>query len=113
LGIFISPSTSNEQVPFLQEVLEADAAHMSFGKYTLYLVYRTYEKRTMSALGFALLFSNVDKQSWTQFWNFIKKTHPTINQPEYTIINDHDKDSLSAMEDTVPLAGRFFCSFHC
>jgi hypothetical protein len=31
-GIFIWPSTSKKQVPFLQEVLQADAAHMSFGK---------------------------------------------------------------------------------
>jgi hypothetical protein len=30
-----------------------------------------------------------------------------------TIITNQDKGSLSAMEDTVPLAGRFLCSFHC
>jgi hypothetical protein len=101
-GIFISPSTSKEQVPFLQEVLQADAAHMSFGKYTLYSVYVTNANGTMSALGFALLFGNEDKQSWTQFWNFIK-----------IIITNQDKASLSAMVDTVSLAGRFLCSFHC
>jgi hypothetical protein len=112
MGIFISPSTSKEQFPFLQEVLQADAAHMSFGKYTLYSVYGTNANGTMSALGFALLFGNEDKQSWTQFWNFIKKTHPTINQSKYTIITDQDKGSLSAMEEVVPLAGRFLCSFH-
>ncbi len=59
-GIFISPSTSKEQFPFLQEVLQADAAHMSFGKYTLYSVYGTNGNGTMSALGFALLFGNED-----------------------------------------------------
>ncbi len=32
MGIFISPSTSKNQVPFLQEVLKADAVHISFGK---------------------------------------------------------------------------------
>jgi hypothetical protein len=80
---------------------------MSFGKYTLYSVYGTNSNRAMSALGFALLFGNEDKQSWTWFWNFIKKTHPTINQSNYTIITDQDKGSLSAMEDFVPLAERF------
>jgi hypothetical protein len=40
-GIFITPSTSKEQFPFLQEVLQAGAAHTSFGKYTLYSVYGT------------------------------------------------------------------------
>ncbi len=86
---------------------------MSFGKYTLYSVYGTNANGTMSALGFALLFGNEDKKSWTQFWNFIKKTHPTINQSKYTIITDQDKGSLSAMEKIIPLAGRFLCSFHC
>jgi hypothetical protein len=112
-GISISPSTSKEQFPFLQEVLQADTAHMSFGKYTLYSVYGTNANGTMSALGFALLFGNKDKQSWTQFWNFIKKTHPAINQSKYTIITNQDKGSLLAMEEVVPLVGRFLCSFHC
>jgi hypothetical protein len=40
-------------------------------------------------------------------------THPIINQSNYTIITNQDKGSLLAMEDTVPLAGRFLCSFHC
>jgi hypothetical protein len=111
-GIFMSPSTSNKQFPFLQEVLQADAAHMSFGKYTLYSVYETNANGTVSALGFALLFGNEDKQSWTQFWNFIQKTHPTINQSEYTIITNQDKGSLLGMEEIVPLAERFLCSFH-
>ncbi len=66
-GIFISPSTSKEQFPFLQEVLQADAAHMSFGKYTLYSVYGTNANETMSALGFALLFGNEDKQVGHKF----------------------------------------------
>jgi hypothetical protein len=112
MGIFISPSTSKEQFLILQEVLQANTAHMSFGKYTLYSVYGTNANGTMSALGFVLLFGNEDKQSWTQFWNFIKKTHPTINQYKYTIIADQDKGSLSAMEEVVPLAGRFLCGFH-
>jgi hypothetical protein len=108
----MSPSTSKEQFPSVQEVLQAVAAHMSFGKYTLYSVYGTNANGSMSALGFALLFGNEDKQSWTQFWNFIKKTHPTINQSKYTIITNQDKGSLLAMEEIVPLAGRFLCSFH-
>jgi hypothetical protein len=36
---------------------------MSFGKYTLYSVYGTNANGTMSALGFASLFGNEDKQS--------------------------------------------------
>jgi hypothetical protein len=113
MGIIISPSTSKKQVPFLQEVLQADAAHMIFGKYTLYSVYATTANGTMLALGFATLFGNQDKQSWTHFWKFIKKTHPIINQSNFTIITNQDKGSLAAMEDIVPLVGRFLCCFHC
>jgi hypothetical protein len=54
MGIFISPFTSKDQFPFLQKVLQSDAAHMSFGKYTLYSVYGTNANGMMSALGFAL-----------------------------------------------------------
>ncbi len=39
---------------------------MSFEKYTLYSVYGTNANGTMSALEFALLFGNEDKQSWTK-----------------------------------------------
>ncbi len=86
---------------------------MSFGKYTPYSVYGTNTNGTMSALGFAWLFGNEDKQSWMHFWNFIKKSHPTVNQSNHTIITNQDKGSLSAMKDTVPLVGRFLCSFRC
>jgi hypothetical protein len=109
-GVFISPSTSKEQFPFLQEVLQADAAYMSFGKYTLYSLCGTNANGTISALGFALLFGNEDKKSWIQFWNFINKTHLTINQSKYIIITDQDKGSLSAMEEIIPLEVWFLCS---
>jgi hypothetical protein len=48
-GIFISPFTTKEQFSFLQEVLQVNAAHMSFGKYTPYSVYGTNANGTMSA----------------------------------------------------------------
>jgi hypothetical protein len=47
MGIFMSPSTSKKQVPFLQEVIQADAAQMSYGNYTPYLVYGTNANGTM------------------------------------------------------------------
>jgi hypothetical protein len=77
---------------------------MSFGKYTLYSVYSTTANGTMLALGFAILFGNEDKGSWTHFLKFVKKTHPIINQSNFTIITDQDKGSLATMEDIVPLA---------
>jgi hypothetical protein len=60
-GIMIAPSTSKNQVPFLQEVIQADIAHMYFGKYTLYSVYANTANGNISVLGFAILFGNKDK----------------------------------------------------
>ena len=59
--IMIAPSTSKYQVPLLQEVIQADAAHMSFGKYTLYSAHANTANGNMSALGLAMLFGNEDK----------------------------------------------------
>jgi hypothetical protein len=90
-SVFVLCCKSKKQVPFLQEVLQADAAHMSFGKYTLYSVYSTTANGTIMALGFAMLFGNKDKESWMHFWKFIKKTHPIVNQSNFTIITNQDK----------------------
>jgi hypothetical protein len=42
-----------------------------------------------------------------------KENTPNHYQSKYTIITNQDKGSLSAMEEIIPLAGRFLCSFHC
>jgi hypothetical protein len=111
-GVMIAPSTSKNQVHFLQEVIDADAAHMSFGKCTLYSVYASTANDNMSALGFAMLFGNEDKHYWTHFWKFIKNTHPIFDQSNKTIIIGQNKGYLVAINDIVPSAGRFHCSFH-
>jgi hypothetical protein len=66
-GIMIAPSTLKNQVPFLQEVIQADVAHMSFGKYTPYSVYANTANGNMPALGLAMLFGNKDKDNWNHF----------------------------------------------
>ncbi len=66
-GILVAPSTSKVRVPFLQDVIQADAAHMSFGKYTLFSAYANTANMTMVVLGFAILFGNKDKNNWTTF----------------------------------------------
>ncbi len=59
-----------------------------------------------------MLFGNKDRENWTHFWTFIKKTHPIVDQSNKTIIIDQDKGSLAAIKDIVPSAGRFYCSVH-
>jgi len=59
-GVFIATSTSKKQVPLVQDVIQADGAHMSFGKYTLFSAYTTSANGAMVSLGFAILFGNED-----------------------------------------------------
>jgi hypothetical protein len=111
-GIFITTSASKAQVPFLQEVIQADGAHMSFGKYTLFSAYATTANGLMAPLGFVILFGNEDTVNWTCFWKFIVSEHPIVNQVTKTVITDQDKGALTAIRQTVPKAGQFHCAFH-
>ena len=61
-GILIVTSTSKAQAPFLQDVIEADAAHMSFGKYTLFSAYAGSANTKMVGLGFAILFHEAGEE---------------------------------------------------
>jgi hypothetical protein len=112
-GAFIATSTSKKQVPFVQDVIQADGAHMSFGKYTLFSAYSNYANGSMVSLGFAILFGNEDTLNWIKFWKFIKSIHPIVNQPTKTVITDQDKGSLASIRQIVPEAGLFHCAFHC
>jgi hypothetical protein len=54
-GILFSPSTSKVIVPQLQDVIQANGAHTSFGKYTLFSAYGTTANVNMSPLAFLAL----------------------------------------------------------
>jgi hypothetical protein len=111
--IFVAPSTFKVQVPFLQDVIQANAAHMSFGKYTLFSAYANTANMTMAALGFTILFGNEDKNNWTTFWKFIKNAHPIVNLNNNTIITNQDKGSIASIKGIISEAALFHCSFHC
>jgi hypothetical protein len=111
-GVFIATSTSKKQVPLVQDVIQADGAHMSFGKYTLFSAYANSANGAMVSLGFAILFGNEDTSNWIKFWKFIKSSHPIVNQPTKTVITDQDKGSLVSIKQILPEAGLFHCAFH-
>jgi hypothetical protein len=67
---------------------------------------------TMATLGFAIPFGNEDKNNWTKFWKFIKKTHPIVNLNNKTIITNQDKGSIASIKDIISEAALFYCSFH-
>ena len=68
-------SYSNEVVPYLQNVFQADAAHMNFGKYTLFSCYGSTANANTSPIDFAILFGNEDKAGWEAFFEFAKKNN--------------------------------------
>jgi hypothetical protein len=111
-GIFIATSTLKQNVPLLQTVYQSDVAHMNFGKYNLYSCYGVTANCNASPVAFGIVFGNEDKSGWVNFWKFGKKIHPALNTPETTIITDWEKGSIEAMEEVLPLACNFFCSFH-
>jgi hypothetical protein len=60
-GILFSTSAAHRVVPFLQQVFQADACHMSFGKYTLYSCYGTTANCNTYPVAFGILFGNEDR----------------------------------------------------
>ena len=110
-GILFAPSTVRT-CEILQPVYQADAAHLDFGKYTLFSAYGTTANSNASPLAFAIMFGNEDTQSWIQFWTFVKELHPWINHKSRTIITDQDKGSKKAIQQVLPRVANFHCSWH-
>ena len=111
-GILVATSSSKNMFPLTQEVVQADGAHTSFGKYTLFSAYTTTANANMSPVAFGLIFGNENIKNWTLFWNFVTSVHPSINRPQVTIMTDQDKGSIKALAQCIPLAHNFHCSYH-
>ena len=109
---FFSPSTARATAPKLQRVFQADAAHTAFGKYTLFSFYGTTANGTMFPISLGLVFGNETKMSWSAFCKFTAKLHPTLNEPDVTIITDRCKGSIAAINEYFPIAFQFHCSYH-
>jgi hypothetical protein len=57
-GILVAPSMSKHVVHHMQNITQADGAHTSFGKYTLFSVYASMANGNMINLAFGILFGN-------------------------------------------------------
>ncbi len=90
-GISLSTLGARKAVPSLQQVFQADACHMSFGKYTLYSCYSTTANCNTYPVAFGILFGNEDKEGWMDFWYLAKSIHPFIDDTRVTIVTDQAK----------------------
>ncbi len=61
-GILFSTSGAQKSVPFLQQVFQADACHINFGKYTLYSCYGITANCNTYPVAFVILFGNENKE---------------------------------------------------
>ena len=111
-GILVVPSNAKHMFPTTQEVVQADAAHTSFGKYTLFSAYTSTANGNMANVAYAILFGNEDTKNWMLFCSFMAREHPTINRPQVTILTDQDKGSINAIQNCIPQAHNFHCAFH-
>jgi hypothetical protein len=111
-GVFFAPSFSTKTVPQLQRLYMADACHLNFGKYTLFCCYGVTANANMSPVAFGIVFGNENGESWAEFWEFVKKLHPSMDIGDVTIITDQDKGQMNAIEEWMPEAGHFHCSHH-
>ena len=110
-GILFATSCSKHMVPLLEDVIQADGAHTSYGKYTLFTAYATSANGNMVLVAGAILFGNEDKANWFTFWTFLKKNHPSLSCRKKTILTDQDKGSIAAVS-SIMNAWQFHCVFH-
>ncbi len=66
-GIFFSTMPARIVVPLLQTAYQAKAAHMNFGKYTLFLCYGTTANSNTFPVALVIVFGNETKDSWVKF----------------------------------------------
>ena len=60
-GLLLSIAPAKAVVPHLQTVFQADAAHMNFGKYTLYSCYGITANCNAFLVAIGIIFGNEDK----------------------------------------------------
>lgn len=111
-GIKVTMNWSREQVPKLLNIYAADAAHVNFGKFTLFSCYGHSSNNNAVCVAFALLFGNEDTANWKLFWNFVQRMHPSIDRSCVTIVTDQDKGVIPAMAHELQDAFNFHCGRH-
>jgi len=112
VGILFAPGTSSHTVQYLQNVVQADAAHLQFGKYTFFSAYGSTANSNAAPIAFAILFGNEDTLGWTLFWKFVKKIVPCLDHEAVTVITDQDKGAKVAISNVLPQVGNFHCAWH-
>ncbi len=112
VGILFAPGTATQIVCHLQNVYQANAAHLQFGKNTFYSAYGSTANSNALPVAFAILFGNEDTSNWVKFWVFAKSLHPHLDDGEITIITDQDKGSDAVVGRVLPHAINFHCSWH-
>ena len=70
-GILVAMSSSKSMFQLMQEIVQEDGAHTSFGKYTLFSACTTTANSNITCVVLRVLFGNEDTKNWTIFWDFV------------------------------------------
>ena len=110
-GLLQSIAPAKAVVPHLQTVFQADAAHLNFGKYSLFLLWNYSQLQHFSSCNWNYFWQW--GQGWLGlFWKFALKHHPCLNDHRITIITDQQKGITESLQGILPKTMNFFYSFH-
>ena len=110
-ALYMSNMTGLGNMPqTLPSNIQANTAHIQFGKYTLFSAYASTANVNMSPIAFAILFGGETTKNWGYlFWKFTVKTHPSINRPVVTFIRDQNLGCIATLAKHLPQAHHFLC----
>ena len=107
-----STKAAINSVKHLCDVFNADAAHLSWGGYTLYSIYGFTANDNAFNVAHSIKFGNEDKKGWSSLFNFVKAVHGVnIDAKHKIILTDQQKGLLGALTLFEALQ-QFCCSFH-
>ena len=85
---------------------------LPLGSINLFSLYGTTANGNMSPVALGFVFGNENKAAWMSFFKFVANLHPTMNEPNVTIITNCSKGIIAALEMHLPQAFNFHCSYH-
>ena len=55
---------------------------------------------------------NETTEDWEHYWNYVKDTHPILEDYKNTVITDQEKGLIELIKQVIPAVGHFHNSYH-
>ena len=96
-GAFFAPSTSVSCISKALSLYTADAAHLSWGSFTLYSMYGRNANMGAFCVAHAIIFGNENKRGWKSFFEFVLEHYPYLNSNANTSHLRHGQGSATGV----------------